>query len=229
MFYRNIAFFIGTGLLLQGCAGSSHTPSDSTVTVIEGVGLGAVGGAVLGALIGGKHGSEIGAAAGAAVGAAAGDYVAQEKSKYTSIDQRISGEQALAQQSIATAQAQTAASQAQTRNIEAQLAALRQSQQSDSAKAAQSSALLASLQAQHSALQQQQAALQSNIDHQNAMIASTEQDIAATPNDPKTQELAQWKAQIPQMQTALAAMTTQVNEVSAEESKLQAIPALGNS
>lgn len=232
MSYRAPALVLAACLFLEGCAAQPNGQPGSenaTATTLEGTGIGAVAGGVFGYLLGGKEGALIGTAAGAALGTAAGGYVAAEKAKYTSIDQRIAGEQQLAEQAIATANAQTAASRAQKRAIDRQLAALEASRSNSQAKIDQANALYGSLQTQNTQLTHEQAQMQASIDHQQAMISATEQDVAQNPDPQKEQAIAQWKAQIPHMQTALAAMTTQINEVSAEETKVASVTGCCNS
>src|SRR5215471_10434488 len=99
---------LACSLLLSSCASQNGQASNDTETVIEGAGIGVLTGALIGGLAGGGRGAAIGAGIGGLLGTAAGGYVAQQKKKYATIEQRIAGERQLTAQATATAQAQTA-------------------------------------------------------------------------------------------------------------------------
>jgi chromosome segregation ATPase len=219
MIRKSLLVLTVCSVALAGCE-SPGQPSSTAGTTAEGAGIGALGGALLGGLIGGQRGAIIGGLSGAALGTGTGFYVAQQKSKYASIEARIAGERNVASQATATAEAQTAASAAKLRVADAQLAEL-QNMRGDRVRAEQTAnAMLADLHQQRSDLEQSRNALQTRIRDQQAFIAETEQEIGNS--DPqKSAELAQWKADIPTMQAALSAMTDQVSDVTSMETKVQ--------
>src|ERR1700738_1164075 len=121
MMKKGVACLIIGSVTLTSCAAQNGQPSSEGQTGAEGAVLGALVGAGLGALIGGRQGALIGAGVGALAGTAAGGYVAEQKKKYATIEQRIDGERQIAAQATATARAQTAASAAQLALVDAQL------------------------------------------------------------------------------------------------------------
>jgi chromosome segregation ATPase len=175
-----------------------------------------------GALLGGRDGAFIGAAAGGLLGAAAGGYVAQQKQKYASIEQRIAGERQITAEATATARSQTAASAARLQLVNAQLADL-SAMQGDRIRARDTATvMLAGLQRQRTELETERKNLETRVNNQLAFIAQTEKDIGN--NDPeKTAQLARWKADMPNMQAALAAMTTQISDVTVMETRVQKV------
>jgi hypothetical protein len=221
---RGLACLLAGSLTLTSCAQNGQV-SDQGRTVAEGAGLGALLGAGLGAAFGGGRGAAIGAGAGLLLGLAAGGYVAQQKKKYVSIEQRIAGEREIAAQATATAQSQTAASAAQLQVVNAQLAELSQ-MQGDKAKAqATATTLLVGLQRQRSDLESARKELETRLKNQRDFIADTEKDIGT--NDPqKTVQLAQWKAEIPNMEAAVIAMTTEISDIGTTEAKAQRVRSL---
>ena len=208
---------------LAGCE-SPDQKSSTGQTVAEGAGIGALGGALIGGLLGGRQGAIIGGLGGAALGAAAGGYVAQQKSKYASIEDRIAGERQLTAQATSTARSQTAASQAKLRVADAQLAELRRASADRVRTEETATAMLADLKRQRSELEASKKTLETRIKNEQAFIAETEQEIGT--GDPrKTHELAQWKADIPAMQAALSAMTDQITDVANMETRVQQVRA----
>ena len=199
-----------------------NQPSSTGQTVAEGAEIGVLAGALAGGLIGGKNGAIIGALGGGLFGAAAGGYVAQQKSKYATIEQRISGERQLVAQATATAQAETAASAAKLRVANAQLVALQRTQGDQVRRQETAATLLASLQKQRSELEGSRKDLETRITNEQKFIAETEQEIGT--GDPrKSAQLAQWKADMPAMQSALEAMTTQISDVTIMETRVQQV------
>jgi myosin heavy subunit len=215
---------ISGSLVLSGCQAPNGQGSSQGQTVVEGAGLGVLVGAIGGALLGGKQGAMYGAAIGGALGVAAGAYVAEQKKKYATIEQRIAGERQLVAQATATARSQTAASAAKLQLVKAQLAELSQ-MRGDRVQAQNTAAtMLAGLQHQRAELEAQRKDLETRVKDQHAFIAETEQEIG-TGDPAKTAQMAQWKADIPSMQVALADMSTQVSEVSMMETIVQRIRA----
>jgi chromosome segregation ATPase len=223
MIRRSLLVFTACGIALAGCA-SPDQPSSTGQTVAEGAGIGVLGGALIGGLIGGRNGALIGGLGGGLLGAAAGGYVAQQKSKYASIEARIAGERELVAQATATAKAQTAASAAKLRVADAQLAEL-QRMGGDRTRAEQTaSTMLADLQHQRSDLEGSRKGLETRIKNEQAFIVETEREIGN--NDPqKTAQLAQWKADMPAMQAALVAMNDQITDVTNMETRVQRVRA----
>jgi hypothetical protein len=209
--------------MLAACS-SPNGQSSTGQTVAEGAGIGVLGGALIGGLLGGQKGAIIGGLGGGLLGAAAGGYVAQQKSKYTSIEARIAGERELVAQATATAQSQTAASAAKLRVADEQLAEL-QRERGDQARTAQSvTAMLADLQHQRAGLESAQKGLETRIQNEQAFIVETEKEIG-TGDPQKSAQLARWKADMPAMQAALGAMTDQITDVTNMETKVQQVRA----
>lgn len=215
-----ISSLLAGSLLLAACTGQNGQMSNQTQTVAEGAGIGVLAGAGLGALLGGQRGALLGAALGGMVGGVTGVYVAHEKSKYATIEQRIAGERQITVQATATARSQVAASKQRLRLVNAQLAEL-SSMKGDRLRAQQSAdAMLADLQSQRTTLELSRKDLQTRLNDQQAFITETQQEIGT--NDPqKTAELEQWKAEMPGLQSAVAAMTDQIAEVSTMETRVQ--------
>jgi hypothetical protein len=190
--------------------------------VAEGAILGTLLGAGLGAAFGGGRGAAIGAAAGPVLGTAAGGYVAEQKKKYATIEQRIAGERQIAAQATATAQSQIAASQAQLAVVDAQLNDLSRTRADVATARDRTTTMLAGLQNQRSQLESQRKQLETSVTNQQDFIAETEKEVGT--NDPqKTAQLAQWKAAIPPMQAAIAGMTTQISDNAAMETKVEQV------
>ena len=222
MVKKGVACLVIGSLALTGCAAQNQQPSSEGQTVAEGTLLGTALGAGLGYLIGGGRGALIGAAAGTAVGYAAGSYVAEQKKKYATIEQRIAGERAIATQATATAQSQTAASAAQLAVVNEQLQDLSARKVDVATARDRADTMLTTLQHQKSQLESQRKELETRVKNQQDFILETEKEIG--PNDPqKAAQLAQWKADIPPMQAAVAAMTTQISDISAAETKVEQV------
>jgi chromosome segregation ATPase len=206
---------------LAACT-SPNEQSSTGQTVAEGAGIGVLGGALLGGLLGGKQGAIIGGLGGGLLGAAAGGYVAQQKTKYASIEARIAGERQLVAQATSTAQSQTAASAAKLRVADAQLAEL-QRKRGDRARTEQAAeVMLTGLQHQRADLESSRKGLETRIQNEQAFIAETEKEIGNS--DPqKSAQLAHWKADIPAMQAALGAMTDQIADVTTMETRVQQV------
>ena len=219
-----ICLIVGS-LVLSGCETPNGQGSTTGQTVAEGAGIGVLAGALGGALFGGKKGALFGAAVGGLLGAAAGGYVAHQKQQYATIEQRIAGERQIADQATTTARSQTAASAERLRMANVQLADLSQ-MRGDRAKAQdRATTMLASLQNQRSELESQRKELESRIKNQQDFIAETEKEIG-TNDSRKTAQLAEWKADVPKMQAALAAMTNQISDVSIMETRVQRVRTL---
>lgn len=210
-------------LMLTGCAQPGGQGSTTGQTIAEGAGIGALAGALGGAVFGrDMKGALIGTAVGALLGTAAGAYVAQQKAKYATIEQRIAGERQIVAQATATAQSQTAASAAKLRAANEELAELSR-MRGDRARAQErAGVMLASLQQQRSDLEAARKDFATRLRNQQDFIAETEREIGNS--DPqKTAQLAQWKADIPAMRAALSAMDTQISDVSAMETQVQRV------
>jgi hypothetical protein len=224
MIKQGLVCILAGSLLLTSCAAQNGQNADQTQTVLEGAGIGVLAGALIGGLAGGGRGAAMGAGIGGLLGTAAGGYVAQQKKKYATIEQRIAGERQLTAQATATAQAQTAASAAQLEVVDAQLRDLGAAGTDSVQRRATASAMLASLQKQRTDLEADRKQLETRLKNQQAFIVETEKEIGN--NDPdKAAQLAQWKADIPGMQTAVTAMSTQIAEVSARENQVQRVSA----
>lgn len=217
---RAVSGLVACTMMLAACSGPPGQVSNQTQTTAEGAGIGVLVGAGLGALIGGKQGALLGAGLGGAAGGLTGLYVASQKTKYATIEQRIAGERAVSAQATATARSQTAASAARLRVVDAQLADLRQ-MQGDRTQAQQTAgAMLADLKSQRARLEASKQDLETRIKNQQAFITETQNEIGD--NDPRrTAELRQWKSEIPAMQEVVVAMTNQIADVSAMETKVQ--------
>ena len=225
MMKKGVACLVIGSLALTSCAAQNEQASSEGQTVAEGAILGTLLGAGLGAAFGGGRGAAIGAAAGAVLGTAAGGYVAEQKKKYATIEQRIAGERQIAAQATATAQSQIAASQAQLAVVDAQLNDLSRTQADVATAKDRTTTMFAGLQNQRSQLESQRKQLETSTKNQQAFIAETEKEIG--PNDPqKAAQLAQWKADIPPMQAAFAAVTTQIADITTMETKVQQLTAL---
>jgi chromosome segregation ATPase len=208
---------------LAGCT-SPNGNSSTGQTVAEGAGIGALGGALLGGLLGGEKGAIIGGLGGGLLGAAAGGYVAQQKSKYASIEDRIAGERQLVAQATSTARSQTAASAVKLRVADAQLAELRRASADRARTEETATAMLADLKHQQSELEGSKRTLETRITNEQAFIAETEKEIGTS--DPRrSRELAQWKADMPALQAALSAMTDQITDVASMETRVQQVRA----
>jgi hypothetical protein len=224
MMQRGLACLLIGSRALTGCAQNGQV-SDEGRTVAEGAGLGALVGAGLGAAFGGGRGAAIGAGTGLLVGLAAGGYVAQQKRKYTTIEQRIAGERQIAAQATATARSQTAASAAQLAVVDAQLRDLT-AETADRARAqATATRMLASLQHQRSELESQKKDLEGRVRNQQDFIAETEKEIG-TYDPQKTAQLAEWKAEMPAMQEAVAGMTTQISDIAVMETRVERVKSM---
>ena len=211
------------GVALSGCA-SPNGQSSTGQTIAEGGGLGALAGALGGGLFGGTKGALIGAVGGGLLGSAAGGYVAQQKSKYASIEQRIADERELAAQATATAQSQTNASAERLHAMDAQLAALQQMRGDRSQAQQTATAMLTGLERQRAELEVSRSRLETRISDQQNSIAQAQNEMGDS--DPqKVAQLAGWKADIPAMQSALAAMTQQISDVNEMETKVQQVKA----
>jgi hypothetical protein len=211
------------GVVLAGCT-SPDQKSSTGQTVAEGAGIGVLGGALIGGLLGGQRGAIIGGLGGGLLGAAAGGYVAQQKSKYASIEDRIAGERQLVGQATQTARSQNAASAAKLRVADAQLAALQRESADRAQTEATATTMLADLRRQRADLESSKKGLETRIKNEQAFITETEQEIGN--NDPaKSRELAQWKADMPAMEAALSAMTDQITDVATMETRVQQVRA----
>lgn len=217
-----VVCLIAASITLSGCATSDSQNANTGRTMAEGAGVGAVLGAGLGYLLGGKEGALLGAALGGAGGLAAGGYVAQQKNKYATIEDRIAGERDVAAQATATARSQTAASEAQLRLADAQLAELRAMTGSKEEAQRAASDLLANLKGQRGKLEVEKQELQTAMTNQIDFIAETEQEIGSNDTE-KLAQLAQWKAEIPNMQAAVVAMTDQIASFNAMETNVLAV------
>lgn len=225
MVKKGVACLVIGSLALTSCAAQNEQASSEGQTVAEGAILGTLLGAGLGAAFGGGRGAAIGAAAGALLGTAAGGYVAEQKKKYATIEQRIAGERQIAVQATATAQSQTAASKSQLALVDAQLNDLSRTRADVATTRERTTTMLAGLQSQRSKLESQRKELETHVKNQQDFITETEKEIG--PNDPqKTAQLAQWKADIPPMQGAVAAMTTQISDVSVMETRVEQVKSL---
>ena len=211
-----------TSLMLSSCA-QQDGQSTTGQTIGEGAALGAVAGALGGALFGqDTKGILIGTAIGSLLGGVAGTYVAQQKKKYATIEQRIAGERQITAQATMTAQSQTAASAAKLRVANAELAEFSR-MSGDRARAQEkASVILAGLQQQRSALEANRKDLATSLKNQQSFITETEQEIGAG-DVQKRAQLAQWNADIPSMRAALSAMDAQIADVSAMETQVQRV------
>jgi chromosome segregation ATPase len=220
--HKTTSCLLAGSLLLASCAGPNGQVSDQTQTVAEGAGIGVLVGAGLGALVGGSRGALIGAAIGGGAGLLAGGYVARQKEKYATIEQRIAGERQIVQQATATARSQTAASASRLQLVNAQLAELGR-MQGDQARAQQTAnTMLISLQKERGTLEASKKELQTRLKDQQAFITETEGEIGD--HDPqKMAQLQQWKADMPALQDAITAMTNQISEISAMETRVQSV------
>jgi chromosome segregation ATPase len=221
MIRTTLLVFTACSIALAGCA-SPDQPSSTGQTVAEGAGIGVLGGALVGGLLGGQRGALIGALGGGLLGAAAGGYVAQQKSKYASIEARIAGERELIAQATATAQAQTAASAAKLRVADAQLTELQRMQGDRAAAEHTANVMLADLRHQRSDLEGSRKELETRIKNEQAFIVETEHEIG-TGDPQKAAQLAQWKADMPAMQAALVAMNDQITDVTNMETRVQRV------
>ncbi len=221
---RALACLLAGSLTLTSCAQNGQV-SDEGRTVAEGAGLGALVGAGLGAAFGGGRGAAIGAGAGLLLGLAAGGYVAQQKKKYATIEQRIAGERQIAAQATATARSQTAASAAQLAVVDAQLRNLSE-QRTDMARARDTAGtMLVSLQRQRSELESQKKDLETRVKNQQDFIVETEKEVGT--NDPqKAVQLAEWKAEMPAMQEAVSGMTAQISDIAVMETRVQRVKSM---
>jgi len=225
MMKKGVTCLIVGSLVLTSCAAQNGQPSSEGQTVAEGAVLGTLLGAGLGAAFGGRQGALIGAGIGALAGTAAGSYVAEQKKKYATIEQRIAGERQIAAQATATARAQTAASAAQLALVDAQLHDLSATRADMTTARDKASTLLAGLQRDRSQRESQKKEFETRHKDQQAFILETEKEIGT--NDPqKTAQLAQWKAEIPGMQSAAAAMTNQIAEYTATETRAEQVKSL---
>ena len=225
MIKQGLICLVSGSLVLSGCTQQNGQSSGTGQTVAEGAGLGVLIGAAGGAIFGGARGAAIGAAAGGLLGVAAGAYVAQQKKKYATIEQRINGERQIAYQATATARAQAADSAARLQVVDAQLADLEAVRYDRAQSQARANTMLASLQQQRSQLEAQRKELETRYHNQQDFIAETQQEIGN--GDPvKTAELEQWKADMPNMQAALAAMSTQISQVTLMETRVQRVRAM---
>ena len=217
---REIACLIIGGLTLTGCCSTQ-----SGETVCEGAALGALVGAGIGGAAGGGRGAIIGAAVGTAAGAGAGAYVANQKQKYATIEQRITEERRIAAQATATARSQTEDSKAQLAVVNAQLRRLNQQQVDRATARDRATTMLASLEQQRTELDGNKSKLEARIKDQKEFIDETEREIGA--NDPqKAAQLAEWRAEIPAMNNALAAMTAQLSDISVMEARVERVRTL---
>lgn len=226
---KSVPCLLIVSVALTGCAtpngpnsttGQNGSNSTTGRTMAEGAGVGALLGAALGAALGGRDGALLGAALGGGVGLAAGGYVAQQKAKYATIEERMAGERELAAQATATARSQTIASKAQLQLANAELADLRAQGASREEAQKAASDMLASLQDQRTKLEAEKKTLETTIGDQTEFIAETEKEIGSS--DPeKTAQLAQWQAEIPNMQAAVFAMSDQIASLSAAETEVQ--------
>src|SRR5215469_4023791 len=160
MMKKGVACLVLGSLAVTGCAAQNQQPSSEGQTVAEGTLLGTALGAGIGYLSGGSRGAAIGAAAGTALGYAAGSYVAEQKKKYATIEQRIAGERQIAAQATATAQSQTAASAAQLAVVDAELRDLSETKSDVAMAREKASTILAGLQHQRSQLESQRKELE---------------------------------------------------------------------
>ena len=212
-------------LLLSGCQTPNDQGYSQTQTIAEAGLLGLGAGAAGGAVAGGRNGALIGAAIGGVLGVVAGSYVAHEKQKYATIEQRIAGERLIVAQATATAQSQTAASAARLRLVNAQLAELSQTKSDREQARDNATTMLAGLQQQRAELEAHRHDLEARVNNQRDFIADTEREVGGF--DPeKSAELAQWKADMPNLEAALVAMSTQISEVSVMESRVQRVRSL---
>jgi hypothetical protein len=207
--------------MLTSCAQNGQI-SDEGQTVAEGAGLGALLGAGLGAALGGGRGAAIGAGTGLLLGLAAGGYVAQQKKKYVTIEQRIAGERQIATQATATAQAQTRASAAQLEVMDAQLRDLSATKVDLATARDRAGTMLVSLQHQRKELESQKKTLETGLRNQQDFIAETEKEVG-TADPQKAAQLAEWKAAIPPMQNAVAGMTSQISDITVMETRVQRV------
>jgi chromosome segregation ATPase len=221
MIHRGLACLLVGSLTLTSCAQNGQV-SDQGRTVAEGAGLGALLGAGLGAAFGGGRGAAIGAGAGLLVGLAAGGYVAQQKRKYATIEQRIAGERQIAAQATATARSQTAASAAQLAVVDAQLRDLNAATVDKANARATATTMLANLQHQRSELESQKKDLEGRVKNQQDFIVETEKEIG-TSDPQKTAQLAEWKAEMPAMQEAVTGMTTQISDIAVMETRVERV------
>jgi outer membrane lipoprotein SlyB len=225
MIKKGVACLVLGSLVATSCAAQNEQASSEGQTVAEGAILGTLLGAGLGAAFGGGRGAAIGAAAGALLGTAAGGYVAEQKKKYATIEQRIAGERQIAAQATATAQSQIAASRAELAVVDAQLNDLSRTRADIATARDRTTPMLAGLQNRRSQLESQRKQLETSLKNQQAFIAETEQEMGT--NDPqKTAQLAQWKAEIPPMQAAIAGMTSQISDNTAMETRVEQIKSL---
>jgi hypothetical protein len=209
---------------LASCAQQNGQPSTQGQTVAEGAGIGVLAGAALGAVLGGGRGAAYGAVAGGLLGGATGIYVAQQKTKYASIEQRIAGERQIAAQATATAQSQTAASATQLAVADQELRELTATKVSTATARDRAGAMLVNLQNQRTELESQKKDLETRYRNQQDFIAETEKEVGT--NDPqKTAQLAEWKAEMPGMQQAVTAMTTQISDISEMETRVERVKA----
>ena len=227
MIKQGVTLLVIGSLTLTSCASQNGQVSNETQTVAEGAGIGVLIGAGLGAILGGRNGALIGAGIGGLAGLAAGGYVAQQKKKYATIEQRIAGERQIAIQATATARSQTDASAAQLAVVEAELRDLSAERANTATARDRTNALLVGLQHQRTELESQKKELDTHIKNQQDFILATEKDIGAA--DPqKADQLAQWKAEIPEMQAAALAMSNEISDITTEETKAQRIRAMGS-
>lgn len=226
-FRKGTVAVLVASLIVSGCATGQGTGAeqadDSTRTTVEGMGIGALIGAGAGALLGGGDRAKsalIGAAIGGVLGGIAGNYVARQKVKYATIEQRIAGERALAEQATSTAKAQTEASVAALKLANAQFAELQKAKIERTAARSRAAAILASLSEVRKKLEANRKDLETKTANQEQFIEETKGEIGS--NDPqKLEQLKRWKESIPQMRLAAANMATQIASISKMEARIE--------
>jgi len=225
---KGIVVVLVASQIVSGCAtgqgnGEDAQKEDSGRTTAEGAGLGALIGAGAGALFGGGDRAKsalIGAAIGGIIGGIAGNYVAHQKAKYATIEQRIAGEREIAEQATNTARAQTAASVAALKLANAQLAELRGAKLEHSAARSKAAAILASLSDERRKLEAGRKELETKTANQEQFIEVTDKEIG-TSDPQKLEQLKKWRADIPQMRMAAASMATQIASISRMEAQVE--------